>query len=77
MKIELVSCAHVNGWQYYDVHCIIDGTEFTLVPVLYSTVEYCWYVKLPDRLLFISALYSDLIDYLCMIIRELFYSDTK
>lgn len=74
MKIELVSCAHVNGWQYYDVHFVIDGTEFTLVPVLYSTIDHLWYVKLPDRPLFISALYSDLIDYLCTIIRDLFFA---
>lgn len=72
MKIELVSCAHVNGLRYYDVRFVIDGTEFTLVPVQYSTIDYCWYVKLPDRPLFVSALYSDLINYLCEIIRELF-----
>lgn len=73
MKIELVSCAHVNGWQYYDVHLFIDGAEFTLVPVLYSTVEHSWYVKLPGRPLFVSALFSDLMDFLCEIIRDLFY----
>lgn len=72
MKIELVSCTHVNGWKYYDVHLFIDGTEFTLVPVQYSTIDFCWYVKLPDRPLFVTVLFSDLINYLCNIIRELF-----
>lgn len=72
MKIELVSCAHVNGLQYYDVHFVIDGAKFTLVPVQYSTIDYCWFVKLPDRPLFVTTLFSNLIDYLCKIIRELF-----
>lgn len=72
MKIELVSCAHVNGLQYYDVHCVIDGKDFTIVAAMYSTYDYCWYVKLPDRPLFVSAFYCDLIDYLSNIIRELF-----
>ena len=72
MKIELVFCERVNGFEYYDVHCEIDGKDFTIVPVMYSNDNYCWYVKLPDRPLFVSALYSNLINYICNIVRELF-----
>lgn len=72
MKIQLVSCAHVNGLQFYDVLLSIDGKGFSLLPVLYSSIDYCWYVNLPDRLLYVTTLYSDLIQYLCGIIRELF-----
>lgn len=72
MKIELVSCAHVNGLQYYDAHCVIDGRDFSIVPVLYSINDVCWFVKLPDRPLFVTAFYCDLIDYLTNIIRERF-----
>lgn len=72
MTITLVSCAHVNGIQYYDVQLVIDGKEFTLVPVLYSTIDCCWVVKLPDRPLFSSPLYSELMSYLSTFVRELY-----
>ena len=71
MKINLVFCSHVNGLLFYDVHCVIDGTEFTLIPVLYSTIDYHWYVKLPDRPFFASTLRSDLFEYICNLIREI------
>lgn len=72
MKIQLVSCAHVNALQYYDVLITIDGKEFSLLPVLYSSIDYSWYVKLPDRPLFVTTLYSDLMQYLSTFVRELF-----
>ena len=72
MVIKLVSCANVNGFQYYDVHLVIDGKEFVICPVLYSTANYRWFVKLPTYPLFETGLYSELINHLCYIVRELF-----
>lgn len=73
MLIKLVSFSCVDNMQYYDAVVCFPSVEFTLTCVYYDVLNHLWSIKLPNKSLFETRSYNELISYLIDIIRELFY----
>ena len=73
MIIKLVSCSCVDNMQYYDAVICSNSIEFKLTNVYYDVRNHLWSIKFPNRPLFESILFSDMVNYLTEYIRDLFY----
>lgn len=73
MLIKLVSYSCVDNMQYYDAVVCFPSIEFTLTCVYYDVSNHLWFVKFPNRPLFETYSYCELISFLTGIIRDLFY----
>ncbi len=73
MLIKLVSCSCVDNMQYYDAVVCLPSIEFTITSVYYNVISHVWSIKVADKPLFETYLYTDLMSFLVDYIRELFY----
>lgn len=73
MIIKLVSCSCVDNMQYYDAVICSNSIELKLTNVYYDVLNHLWSIKFPNRPLFETILFSDLINYLTEYVRVLFY----
>lgn len=73
MIIKLVSFSCVDNMQYYDAVICSNSIEFKLTDVYYDIKNHLWSVKFPNRPLFETILFCDLISYLSGYVRDLFY----
>lgn len=73
MIIKLVSCSCVDNMQYYDAVICYPSIEFALTSVYYDLANHVWSVKFPNKPLFETILFSELISYLTEFVRDMFY----
>lgn len=73
MLIKLVSYSCVDNMQYYDAVVSFPSVEFAITSVYYDVLNHVWSVKLPGKPLFETILFSNLMQYLTDVIRDLFY----
>lgn len=73
MIIKLVSCSCVGNMQYYDAVICSNCVEFKLTNVYYDVLNHVWSIKIPNKPLFETILFSDMINYLTEYVRDLFY----
>lgn len=73
MIIKLVSCSCVDNMQYYDAIICSNSIECKLTDVYYDVLNHIWSIKLPNKPLFETILFSDMINYLTEYVRDLFY----
>lgn len=73
MVIKLVSCSCVDNMQYYDAIISYPSVEFSLTSVYYNVRTHVWSVKFPDKPLFETVVFSELISYLTEFVRDMFY----
>ena len=73
MIIKLVSRSCVDNMQYYDAIVYSNDKEFFLTDVYYNVHAHVWFVKFPNRPLFKTILFSDVIKYLTEYLRDVFY----
>lgn len=73
MIIKLVSRSCIDNMQYYDAIVCSNNNEIFLTDVYYNVRDHVWSVKFPNRLLFKTIFFSDVINYLTEYVRDLFY----
>lgn len=73
MIIKLVSCSCVDNMQYYDAVICSNCIEIKLTNVYYDVLNHVWSIKFPNKPLFETILFSDMISYLTEYVRDLFY----
>lgn len=73
MIIKLVSRSCIDNMQYYDAIVCSNNNEFFLTDVYYNVRVRVWSVKFPNRPLFKTILFSDVINYLAEYLRDVFY----
>lgn len=73
MFIKLVSCSCVDNMQYYDAVVCFNSVEFSVTSVYYNMALHKWSVKVANKPLFETYLFSDMMAYLSDVVRDLFY----